>query len=345
MNLFPSHIKLNGKLVTISDLLDKRTSKEAEWEKEWLDFLAEWYNDKNYIEVNTSGSTGHPKTIRLKKDFIAASAHRTIHYFRLKKNDQILHCLPTKYIAGKLMVIRALLGDLDVSIVDPATDFLFLKKQHFKFAAMVPNQVHKLLEFKACNLEFLLIGGSAVSQTLIGKLQNLSTQCYSSYAMTETATHIALRKLNGVDRDEYYHCLENIHVQLSPDNCLEIFMPGLEQPLTTTDIAKLKDDKTFQIMGRADHVIISGGIKFSPEQIEKKLDPFISQPFVISSETHETLGKQIILILEGEEEEPKISRLKTIVEQQLVKYERPKQIRFVQKLPRTENGKINRKAL
>ncbi|WP_321288623.1 AMP-binding protein [uncultured Sunxiuqinia sp.] len=351
MNLFPTHIKYNGKLTPISDLLQRQMSALSDWETQWMGFLQEWYNQNDYIEVNTSGSTGTPKTIKLNKDFVAASAQRTIQYFNLKKSDRILHCLPTRYIAGKLMVVRALLGELDLHIVDPTTDFQFLKQKHFKFAAMVPKQVHKLLinnpnSYPERNLEFLLIGGSAVPQSLINELQSVSTHCYSSYAMTETATHIALQKLNGKNQDQFYHCLDNIKVQLSPDNCLEIFMPGLnQQPIKTNDLAELADQKTFRVLGRADNVIISGGIKFSPEQLERKLEPFISSAFSISSLPHETLGQQLILIVEGEEDQNLIHQIQTICSQQLSKYEQPKEIRFIKIFPRTENGKVMRKAL
>ena len=352
MNLHPNHIQLYGRLVPVRDLL-QTSGKKNGWENEWLDFLAEWYNGEDFIEVQTSGSTGTPKTIRLKKEFVAASAQRTIHFFGLKEDDRILHCLPSKYIAGKLMTVRALVGKLNLHVVDPATDFSLLKNDHFKFAAMTPNQVAKLinpkpetrnLELGPWNLEFLLIGGSAIPRSLEEQLQHISTTCYSSYAMTETATHIALRKINGEGADGFYHCLDGIEVQLSADGCLRILMPALESPfLQTTDLAELKDHKTFRILGRADHVIISGGIKFSPEQLEKKLEPYILQPFMVSSQPHDTLGQQLVLVVEGTADPEIISDLKAICQQHLDKYEQPRQILFLPKLPRTPNGKFIRK--
>jgi O-succinylbenzoic acid--CoA ligase len=359
MNIFPDHIQLKSHLIPVRDLL--QTSKEKTgWEKEWLDFLAEWYNQEDFIEVQTSGSTGTPKTIRLRKNFVAASAQRTILFFGLKENDRVLHCLPSKYIAGKLMSVRALVGKLDLHVVDPATDFSLLQTQPFRFAAMTPNQVAKLinpqpatrnlepgtwnLEFSPWNLEFLLIGGSAIPQPLEAKLRHISTICYSSYAMTETATHIALRKINGEGADNFYHCLDDIEVQLSGDGSLRVLMPGLESAfLQTTDLAELKDNKTFRILGRADNVVISGGIKFSPEQLERKLEPYISVPFMISYLPHDTLGQQLVLMVEGMEDAATIFSLETICQQHLDKYEQPRRTLFVPKLPRTANGKLIRK--
>ena len=345
MNLFPRHIIFNGQQTKIKTLLKKNTANS--WEQGFIGFLAEWYNDEDSIEVQTSGSTGVPKLISLKKAFIAESAARTIGFFGLKQGDRILHCLPSRYIAGKLMLVRALVGELDLHLVDPSSDFSFLKTNHFKFAAMVVNQVGKLFKFgNEWNLEHLLIGGSAIPLSLESKLQQTKTKCYSSYAMTETATHIALRKLNGTTRDEYYHCLEGIHVELSKNSCIRINMPGLENGfIETNDLGELKDTKTFKVFGRVDNVIISGGIKFLPEQIEKKLENCISYPFAISSVPDDQLGEKMVLVVEGISDEKLKSNLEKTCKEFLSKYECPKEIVFIDKLPNTSNGKLDRNLL
>lgn len=349
MNLFPEHITLNGQKISVAEFL-KNSFKKNEVENEIAGFLKEWYSKKNFIEVKTSGSTGTPKTIRLAKNFVAASAQRTIEFFQLKEDNRVLFCLPTKYIAGKLMIVRALLGNLDIFLAEPESDFSFLQTEKFHFAAMVPAQVNKILESQPQpdswfqNLEQLLIGGSAIPYLMEKKLHDISTACYSSYAMTETATHIALRKLNGSEASKFYHCFKDIHVEHSKEGCLQIFMPGIEnQPLQTNDLADLKDEKTFRILGRNDNVIISGGIKYSPEQIEKKLEPFIEIPFLISSLPHESLGEKIVLVVEGKENKEATKELKEICRKQLDKYEQPKQILFKNKLQRLSSGKLDRK--
>lgn len=346
MKFFPEHIILNGEKTSVAEFM--KTSPKSELKN----FLSEWYSPKSYIEVKTSGSTGKQKSIRLEKEFVAASAQRTIQFFQLKKGDRVLHCLPEKYIAGKLMVVRALLGNLDLFVVEPASGFSFLQTEKFRFAAMVPAQVNKILESEPFpgtwfqNIEQLLIGGSAVPFTMEQKLQNVSTACYSSYAMTETATHVALRKLNGSGKSEFYHCFKDIRVQLSEKGCLQIFMPGPEeQPLQTNDLAELKDEKTFRILGRNDNVIISGGLKYSPEQIEKKLEPFLEIPFLVSSLLHNSLGEQLVLVLKGNENSEILKTVKKLCLKRLSKYEQPRQIIFVQHFPETENHKPDRKRL
>lgn len=347
MTLFPSHIILSGRSTLVGDLIRIRNGTTG-WEKEWLDFLSEWYAPGNSIVVNTSGSTGKPKSIRLTKEFVAASARRTLLYFGLKGNDRVLHCLPSRYIAGKLMVVRSLLGKLDMHVKNPATDFDFLDHESFQFAAMVPNQASKILDQKNGYMRLqqirqLLIGGGPVPSPLQERLFSLSTACYSSYAMTETATHVAIRKLNGDGADEFYHCMEGISVGLSPESCLRIYIPGLdEEYLQTTDLAGLIDEKTFRILARADHVIISGGLKFSPEQLEQKLEKAITQPFMISSLPDPKLGEQIVLLIEGTENPESVAALNNICQSCLDRYEQPRQIQFVEKLPRTDNGKLLR---
>lgn len=343
MQLHPTHITLNGQSTEVEGLLAGR-EQAAGWEREWLDFLAEWYNDRDFIEVNTSGSTGDPKTIRLRKDFVAASALRTISFFKLKEGDRVLHCLPSRFIAGKLMVVRALVGRLDLYLADPSSTFDILQQGlAFRFAAMVINQVDKCLESGMSNLEFLLLGGSAIPASLEERLQSVTTRCYSSYAMTETATHIALRQLNGTENDEWYHCLDGVSVGLDERGCLHISMPGLKDGnLQTNDLAELKNETTFRILGRADNRIVSGGLKFSPEAIERKLESAIGLPFYISSKPHEQLGQQLVLVVEAPESAALALQLKTTCETRLDRYEQPREIIFTGRLPRTENGKLKR---
>lgn len=346
MELFPSHITVNGQQTEVSKLIKNKSAKTG-WEYDWLNFLEEWYNNHDFIEVQTSGSTGAPKNIQLKKDFVAASALRTIRFFKLEKGDKVLHCLPSQFIAGKLMVVRALIGELDLYPIDPSSGFEILTSgPQFKFAAMVINQVTKCLGFVSWNLEFLLLGGSAIPAPLVQKLQDRPTICYSSYAMTETATHIALRQLNGKKANDYYQCLEDVKVSLNEATCLRIEMPGLGDGfIQTNDLAELKDNKHFKILGRADNVIISGGIKFSPEQIEEKLEKYLEFPFLITSSPDDQLGEKIVLVIEGKENQEILLQLETICRQTLAKYERPREIRFIDVIPKTKNNKPDRKKL
>ncbi len=337
-NLFPNCLCYNGEQRDIQELIDSKC--------EISDFLSQWYDNRDVISVKTSGSTGKPKAIELNKIFVAQSAQRTLNYFNLQKNDRILLCLPMHYIAGKLMLVRALLGQLDLCTLPANSNFSLLSQlpnNHFHFVAMVVNQVAKLMaKPNAFNsIETLLIGGSSLPSQLETELQKIPTACYLSYGMTETATHVALRAVNGGNRSQCYHCLEDITVSLDND-CLVIALAN-EKCLHTNDIAKIYDNKTFKIIGRSDNVIISGGIKFIPEAIEEKISPYINENYFIASQADNTLGDKIVLVIESVESDELKRQIETICKRHLSTYERPKAIIFKPLFQRTKTDKIIRK--
>ena len=350
VDLFPDTLSLNGTIHRVKTLLQAGCQVCSPGiESDVIEFLAQWYGSQNFITAHTSGSTGPPKPILLDKQFVAQSAGRTIHFFRPAPGQRILLCLPLRYIAGKLMVIRALIGQLDLCTVDPADDFSFLaqcRDNPFGFAAMVPHQVTKLLDDprRFGGLDTLLIGGSALPSRVENGLQNMPTACFASYGMTETATHIALRRINGQNASDRFHCLRGIQVDLSETGCLTIDMPGLDGPcLVTNDLSELDDNKTFRILGRADNVIISGGIKYFPETLEKKLGDLIDYPFFIGALPDETLGHRIVLAIEARADEQLEKKLEAFFVQRLDRYEKPKDIVFKDKFERTETNKIIRR--
>lgn len=340
------HIILNGQTVAPEAIAKKlRDPDIPAWEKELFQFLNEWFSDSDFVLAQTSGSTGEPKPIELPKSVMQKSAERTIEYFGLQENDRILLSLPCRYIAGKMMVVRAIVGQMNLITVDPATDFNFLENEIFDFGAMVPNQVFKLLEQpsgieRLQNIRNLLVGGSAISSVLEEQVSQLSSRVVSTYGMTETASHVAIRELSGARKSEFYQCLPGISVGVNEMGCLQIYLPELTEPLQTNDLAELQPGSSFRILGRADSVIISGGIKYSPEAIEKKLEGLILQPFVISSVADGKLGEKLALVIEGKPYET--GNLEQKMNGVLTAFESPKAVCFLERFPRTESGKIRR---
>lgn len=336
-------IILNGKQFSTEDIHEIASVPTVQdWEKELYLFLNEWFSDSEFILAQTSGSTGQPKSIELPKSLMKKSAERTIGYFGLQKNDRLLLSLPCRFIAGKMMVVRAIVGQMNLITVDPASDFDFLQHNSFDFGAMVPNQVFKLLELpsgkeKLQNIRNLLVGGSAISAELETQFSTLSSRVVSTYGMTETASHIAIRELSGNLKSNFYHCLTGISVSLNETNCLQIHLPELEKPLTTNDLAELLSDTCFRVLGRADSIIISGGIKYSPESIEKKLEGLVQQHFVISAVHDEKLGEKLVLVIEGKPFE--LQGIQEKISKLLSPYEQPKAIVFLDRFPQTTSGK------
>ncbi len=343
-------IRKNGKDYTeekLSLLIESKLSlpQLPEWEREFYQFLKDWFSPSDTIEALTSGSTGEPQTIRLPKSTMQQSARRTIEYFGLQVNNRILLSLPCRFIAGKMMVVRAIVGQMDLIAVDPASDFDFLQNELFDFGAMVPNQVFKLLESpsgkeKLENIRNLLIGGSAISANLEAQIGKLKNRVVSTYGMTETASHIAIRELSGERRSDIYHCLSGISITSGENDCLKIHVPELKEPLQTKDITEVLSPSSFRILGRADNVIISGGIKYQPEMIEKKLEAVIPGRFVISSLPDEKLGEKLVLVIEGNPTDVELIQHKTI--ELLPPFERPKEVFFIDKFPETLNSKFKR---
>jgi len=196
---------------------------------------------------------------------------------------------------------------------------------------------------KLQNISKLLVGGSAISHELEKQISTLSNRVVSTYGMTETATHIAIRELSGKKQSEYYQCLPEITVGMNSQGCLQIHLPELQEPLQTNDLAEVLSPTTFKILGRADSVIISGGIKYPPEVIEKKIEHLLNRRFVISALPDEKLGEKLVLVIEGKPF--KTLELEKKTEQILSAFERPRQIIFMAEFPETGHAKLARKEI
>lgn len=315
------------------------------WEKEIFQFIIEWFNDKNFIVAHTSGSTGTPKRLELPKLKMAESAKMTAAYFELKAKSKVLLALPASYIAGKMMIVRALVNQWDLYWVNPKGNILNgLPSTEIDFTALVPLQVENSLEqpvnwqkIKKC-----LLGGAPVSETLKEQIKNFPTLYYESYGMTETMSHVAIKKLN--DSDNVFEALPEVSFEIDNRDCLKISAPKLiNEALQTNDIVDLKDKKHFEWLGRYDNVINSGGIKLFPEQIEAKLKPHIPFDFFVDSVPDEKLGEKAVLIIESSELEFKSINLDLIFNQFLNKYEKPKFAYRLNQFVRTNSGKVIRK--
>jgi O-succinylbenzoic acid--CoA ligase len=276
------------------------------------------------------------------------SAERTLAYFGLHTNDRVLLSLPCRFIAGKMMVVRAILGQMSLISIDPSTNFDFLLHQSFEFGALVPNQVVKILgqsdgAERLQNIHNLLIGGSGISSELESLISPLSNRVVITYGMTETASHIAIRELSGNRKKSYYQCLPGISVTQNQSGCLQINHPDYQELVQTNDLAEILSQTTFRIQGRADSIIISGGIKYSPEVLEKKLEGILKQRFVISSQPDDLLGEKLILVIECEPFSQQ--KLWQDLKQCLPTFEVPGHIFFLKTFPETATRKINRQEI
>ena len=332
-NLF----KLNGFHLDREDLSRVAYSfiKEGEdFEKPVGDFLLDWFDGKDYIEMETSGTTGAPKTISVKKQAMVDSALATGDFFELEPGNKALQCLPVKFVAGKMMLVRAMILGLDLEFVAPSSHPLNKNEIDFDFVAMVPLQAqNSIAELK--KVKKMIVGGAAVNKTLEKQLLKLPTEVYETYGMTETITHIAARKLG----EKTFTVLPYVTISYDDRNCLVIHAPRIsDDVIITNDIVELVNENQFIFLGRMDNVINSGGIKLIPEQIEEKLAAKIQQRFFIASKPDNELGEKVVLVIEGEKHE-----LDDLIYESLDKYEKPKEVVFFSKFKDTVTGKILRK--
>ena len=228
-------------------------------------FISEWMNGNDEMMLQTSGSTGTPKPITVKKDWMKNSARLTGRTFGLKEGDSALLCMPMKYVAGKMMVVRALELELDLKVVEPCSNPLKNINEPINFAAMVPLQLENSLKDLA-KVKKLIVGGGQVNSKLEEKLQSVSTHVYETYGMTETLTHVAIKPLNGPSKSDVFRALDDIDFELDGRGCLVINAPKMNpKPVITNDFIDLVDEKSFRWLGRYDNIINSGGIKIIPK--------------------------------------------------------------------------------
>ena len=329
--------KLDGSHLDRDDLCRVAYSfiKEGEdFEKPVGNFLLDWFDNRSFIEMATSGTTGKPKLIRVDKQSMVNSALATGDFFDLKPKDKVLNCLPVKYIAGKMMFVRSFILGLDMDFVAPSSDPMYNNDTKYDFVAMVPLQAENSLK-QLQNVKKMIIGGVKINSNLEKQLLKLPTTAFETYGMTETITHIAAKKIG----EKAFTVLPNVTISYDDNNCLVIHAPHISKEIiVTNDIVELVNENQFVFLGRHDNIINSGGIKLIPEQIEEKLSSRITSRFFVAGKPDETLGEKLILIVEGEKQQ-----LDDTIFDKLDKYEKPKEVFFVSKFIETANGKIMRK--
>ena len=328
--------KLNGYHLDKYDLCRVAYSfiKEGkDFEKPVGDFILDWFDSKHYLEIKTSGTTGEPKIIKVQKQAMVNSALATGDFFELQPGNTILNCLPVKYIAGKMMFVRAFILGLEMDFVAPSSNPMKRNKNNYDFVAMVPLQAENSIA-QLNQIKKLIVGGAKVNDTLEKKLAKSKCTVFETYSMTETVTHIAVKKIG----QKAFTVFPNITISQDDRNCLVISAPDLDvENIATNDIVELVARNQFIWLGRQDNVINSGGIKLIPEQIEAKLSEKLTSRFFVAGIPDEKLGEKLLLFIEGAPFE-----LDASIFDSLDKYEKPKEIKFIPHFAETETGKIKR---
>ena len=319
-------------------------------------FLSEWHSEDPTLLVHTSGSTGQPKPLRVEKARMLNSARITCDFLKLRPNDTALLCMPLDYIAGKMVVVRSIERKLRLLNVKPSGNplsdaslaQLSNPNEPITFAAMVPLQIFNTLQNskereRLQRIRHLIIGGGSIDNELSAQLKDFPNAVWSTYGMTETLSHIALRRLNGSESSDWYTPFDGVELSLNDDGCLVISAPAVcSQRLATNDIAELRLTEAgrteFRILGRKDNTINTGGIKVQMEEVEQALRPYLAAPFVITKRKNKKFGEEIVLLTEAND----LKEVRSACVKVLPRYWQPAHYQHTEQLPTTETGKIAR---
>lgn len=336
--------RLNGTFPAQGDLaaLGKGLLSGTEFEASMGEFLLAWASECPTVEVMTSGSTGRPKGIGLKKRQMVHSALATGRAFGLKAGQTALLCLPCSGIAGKMMLVRAMVLGLELDAVEPSSAPMPPNGRTYDFVAMVPLQFQNSLA-ELDRIGVLIIGGAPLDAHWKDRLRSRGTRVYETYGMTETISHIAIKEI-APDPSPFFQCLPGVTPSLDSRGCLVIEAPGISDvPVVTNDLVEPHGGNGFKWLGRYDSIINSGGIKLIPERIEEQLAALIDARFFVAGIPDKALGQRLVLVVEGRapQKERLLQRVKAL--EGLSKYELPKEVHYVESFVETPSRKVQRK--
>ncbi len=306
-------------------------------------FLSEWYDDNEFISIQSSGTTGEIQSFDISKSCLLASAQMTASFFSFKKGDTALLCLSMNFIAGKMMVVRSIASQLKLAIGTMGSTPLIELNTRIDFCPMVPLQVENSLEH-IHKINTLLIGGAGLNESLEKVIANKHQNAFMSFGMAETLSHIAIRKLG--DHSRVFKLMDHVEIS-TKDDCLLINAPELGvESLQTKDLIELVGEDSFRWVGRKDNLINSGGVKIIPEILEDQIkNIFPENDYFIGAIPDDSLGQKVVLIIEGElvGDGAKIVDRKVFESVGLSRYQIPKEIIHLQEFIRTESNKLKRK--
>jgi O-succinylbenzoic acid--CoA ligase len=347
---------LNGRDVALADVLtgDLTSLATTPFEESTLGFVRAWLHGDTTFTLHTSGSTGTPKPITVTRQQMLTSATLTARALGLMPGYTALVCLDTRYIAGKMMLVRCLTTGMRIVAVTPTANPLAALPANttIDFTALVPYQVYTVLDSPGRTrlgaIRHTLIGGAALDPHALPALATLSGRFYATYGMTETISHIALQQLNGPDASSVFRALPGVTLTLDERECLVIHAPHVPQAIVTNDLVQLIAFDSFQWLGRWDNVINSGGVKIIPEKVEEAVGAVlvglnITRSFIVCGLPDPRLGHKLTLIVDGMEFTPRQwNVILAKLQEALPAYEVPKDHLSVPAFRYTDTGKIHR---
>lgn len=343
---------VNGRVLSIEDIRHARVDAITSFEADLFSFVRDWFGDVDVFHFQTSGSTGKPARVTFTRKQLIASARRSVEAFALRQGDTAVVCLSPRYVAGKMMLVRAFVGCMKVIAVEPSSNPLAAVSGDVDFIAVVPLQLQTMIEAglsaRLKKVRTILVGGAPVSSALRRRVvEELSGNVYLTYGMTETLTHVAIDRVTG-EEDPAFTVLPGVRVTLDDRSCLVIHSGITGGAVVTNDLGALISEGVFRWLGRYDNVINSGGVKLIPEVIERKAAPVfarlnIQNNFFVAGLPHDRLGTGVAVFIEGAIAPEQVKLLEQALSDTLDAYEKPGKVILAETFVYTESGKINRK--
>ena len=344
-------LSLNNKKISYEEIKKGIIVGNTPFEQSTLAFCRQWLNGQAAFSLKTSGSTGEPKGIMVSRTQMILSARQTIDHFNLSPDDTVLVCLNTAYIAGIMMLVRALESEANIIALEPSGNPMQDIIQQIDFIAVVPLQLQQILDNAVTrnqleNCRAVIVGGAVVSVSLAKLITDSAANIYATFGMTETLTHFALKQLNP-NQEEHFSTFNGVIIGQDSRGCLTVASPVTEQKtLVTNDLVEILSPNTFKWRGRIDNVINSGGVKLQIEDLERKIEHVfheigITNRFFIGAGPDEILGEKVVLLVESNKAIESLSGIDW--SEYMEKYEKPKEILYGSQFQETPTGKINRR--
>ena len=304
------------------------------------------------VVLLTSGSTNDPKAAVLTRDAIEASASITSAALGSRSGEsRWVACLPPVHIGGLSVILRSILTGVDVVVVDhPDGQSLAAAARS---GATHVSLVTKLLDTVDTNaFEKVLLGGAAPPPIRPANV-------IATYGMTETGSGVVYdgRPLPGVDL-----ALRDIdgegwgEILISSPTLLRSYRdrpaPLVDGPdhspgwLVTGDVGRLAVDGSLEVAGRHEDVIVTGGEKVWPDDVEQVLRdiPGVSE-VAVWRRSDPAWGHRVVAWIVPDGTPPTIDEVRDVVASRLARYCAPRELVLVDRLPRTPLGKVRRRSL
>lgn len=300
------------------------------------------------LVIATSGSEGTPKAVRLPWRAVAAAARMSGRAVDLRPGDVWLACLPLHHIGGAMIPYRCWRAGATALIhegFDAEAVMRDLYDHQVSHVSLVPPMLARLLDLGAPppSLRCAIVGGAALAEALLTRARAAGWPVTRSYGMTETCAMAALdgRPLPGV-------C-----VRAAESGVLEIASPALMagylgQPdsgpwFATRDLGAVAADGRVTVTGRADDILVTGGVNVHPLDVEARLAacPGVREAGVTGI-ADPLWGDVIAAVYEGDVHE---TTVESWCRAHFFGPRRPRRFLRVERLPRTASGKLDRRGL